>query len=245
MWPTTDVCNTYYRCTIFCTHIPDRLSREEKTYNRALEQALKVSQVASGTTSVLSEVSDASDTISKDEEGDEFIPDDDEPDLTDHEEEGVSDENDDSDFNSSPPTKTKSVKKHQAKRTLSTIKQKSPANGKSKKSLPKLSRTPKDEVQTNMTSNSTPATPKGSTVLETNLKLVTQKAVGPSTPKSCPPSSVSRNIGIGRKVPKWTPPSRVGEGSKLPNTVNTSGTPVIRVGLSRHARVKPLHVSRT
>ena len=221
------------------------MSREEKTYNRALEQALKVSQVASGTTSVLSEVSDVSDTISKDEEGDEFIPDDNEPDSSDHEEEAVSDENDDSDFNSSPPTKTKSVKKRPTKRTLSTIKQKSPANGRSKTSLPKLSRTPKDEVQTNsMTSNSTPATPV-STVLETNLKLVTQKAVGPSTPKSCPPSSVSRNIGIGRKVPKWTPPSRVGEGSKLPNIVNTSGTPVIRVGLSRHARVKPLHVNRT
>lgn len=232
-------------------------------YNRALEQALKVSQAPSDTTSVLSEVSNASDTISKDKEDEEFIPDNGEP-VSSEEEEVVSDESDDSDFNSPPPAKSKSIKKRQKS---------TPAIDRSKRSLSKASRTTKDKAQANMTSNSVTATgtPKEFIVPEANLKVrkTIQKATGHSTPKSYPPprtsigpstpdpcqplktSSVSRNtptIGIGRKVPKWTPPSRVGEGSvvvKSPSAVNSSGTPVIRIGLSKHARVKPLHVNRT
>ncbi len=58
-------------------------------------------------------------------------------------------------------------------------------------------------------------------------------------------------LGVNKRTLNWTPPAKLGEGrqktdalSSKPNHVRSSGgggTPVIRVGLSRNARVKSLH----
>ena len=61
-------------------------------------------------------------------------------------------------------------------------------------------------------------------------------------------------LGVNKRMLNWTPPAKVGEGktktdalSSKPTHVRSGssggGTPVIRVGLSRNARVKSLHAS--
>ena len=61
-------------------------------------------------------------------------------------------------------------------------------------------------------------------------------------------------LGVNKRVLNWTPPAKVGEGktktdalSSKPTHVRSGssggGTPVIRVGLSRNARVKSLHTN--
>ena len=57
-------------------------------------------------------------------------------------------------------------------------------------------------------------------------------------------SSSSPRLGV-RKMPKWTPPGPANRENQHTdsNLVKSGGTPVIRVGLSRKARVKPLHNS--
>ena len=61
-------------------------------------------------------------------------------------------------------------------------------------------------------------------------------------------------LGVNKRVMNWTPPAKIGEGktktdplSLKPTHVRSGssggGTPVIRVGLSRNARVKSLHAN--
>jgi hypothetical protein len=66
------------------------------------------------------------------------------------------------------------------------------------------------------------------------------------TALSSPSVSSSPRLGV-RKMPKWTPPGPANRENNcrdhLGSTERTGGTPLIRVGLSRKARVKPLHNS--
>ncbi len=71
---------------------------------------------------------------------------------------------------------------------------------------------------------------------------------GGVSPAVSSPSSVAS--GNRKCVPKWVPPTRIGGTTgKSPGTaatrhstgLNGGGTPVIRVGLSRKAQIKPLH----
>ena len=61
-------------------------------------------------------------------------------------------------------------------------------------------------------------------------------------------------LGVNKRVLNWTPPAKVGEGKMKTDTLGSKpthvrsgssggGTPVIRVGLSRNARVKSLHTN--
>lgn len=75
----------------------------------------------------------------------------------------------------------------------------------------------------------------------------TPKTTQLSTPKTKHSLSVGEPSSI-RKFPKWTPPSTTANGGVVnvrPSSVVSSGSPVIRVGLSRHAKVKPLHRNKT
>lgn len=227
--------------------------------NRALEQALQASQtyVSDPVKPIQLKVSGIKETSTR-RRDDEFLPDNEES-----EEESVSSEDSDSDFNSSSPTTTKSKKKQKTNRK--DIKAKSSVHKNCQKPVQKSSKVlnggpqASDSLSTlapgpQVTLESNPQTIQESAITETLSNVserVTKKEVLPLSPKCpCPPkASLSQTTPtISRACPKWTPPSRAGEGRGLtqsPMTMNTSNMPVIRVGLSRHARVKPLHGNRT
>ena len=82
--------------------------------------------------------------------------------------------------------------------------------------------------------------------LKTAVPTAKTVRLTPTVPTS-PPVSSSPRLGV-RKMPKWTPPGPANRGNNcrddnLGSTERTGGTPLIRVGLSRKARVKPLHNS--
>lgn len=236
----------------------NRLSRDEKQFARQLEQALTASkEEGSNDASVSGAHSDSSETpvsavvnsstTGTSRDGD-FVPDETVSSESDDEGSLVAEEDTDSDFMASPePKKGKKRAKENAK---SAQKQK-PAKTKQTgpKSISNANTNPPPRSIAKSTAvklpqaktekrGSAPHPPRATSLDATKqVNLPGSKAVG------SPPV-----LGVNRRAANWTPPARVGE-DKL-KTVYTpkqtpvqsgGGTPVIRVGLSRNARVKSLH----
>ena len=213
-----------------CTHT-NRLSRDDKMYNRVLEQALKESQA---------DAAPVLETRDRPQSGDEFVPDD----AVSSEEEFCEDDGD-SDFNSSPPPKSTSKKKQKTKDCKKGTKV-----TKTEKHKPEPKRaTPMKPLSEPVLQTDGPASGEGGTRGQT--PTIPPSSDTPPKQSSLPTRALSVNthtpVPSGRRRPKWTPPSQVSKGAVSnfkPQTVS-SGSPIIRVGLSRHAKVKPLHGSRT
>ena len=207
-----------------------RLSREEKMFNRALEQALVVSTSSSPegpqsdkqSSTEQNNLSDHTDT-----------PDhtDDVPDHTDQsdtsdfapDDHPTSSESDD-DFQPSPsPEKVVKKKREQKKEPKVAI-------NKTKPSV-------KKENMRNSSNKNKPTPAARKTVKPVGVKDA-------DLPGNKPQPSAGACKGRGLK-PRWVPPSRTsvsGTGvASSPHTRTASSTAGIRVGLSRRAPVKPLH----
>ena len=200
-----------------------RQSRDERQFSKDTEKALRESIVE---TSLL-------DVASSHKEDTEYRPAGDEE----EEEEYLSGAGDssDSDFSEAglPSSKTGREKKAPAGRggtstAVGKTTQKKPVEKKSKKVANKI------EVESKKTMSVSTSKPVMS--IPTGL-------VSPS-PTLSSSSSSSPRLGV-RKMPKWTPPGPANRENHHTDShlAKSGGTPVIRVGLSRKARVKPLHNS--
>ena len=195
---------------------------------------------------------------------DDFVPDHESISSDDSEGENFSavEEDEDSDFSASPQPKKE--KKKSAKENV-----KSAPKGRQTKA--KKSKTENPNLSVNKSNaNSLPKkAAKPTTVKVTPAKPMVQK----STPSIAHVPSLKVNsadsakefksslakceggstgvLGVNKRVLNWTPPAKVGKTDTLsskPTHVHSGsngggGTPVIRVGLSRNARVKSLHTN--
>ena len=245
----------------------NRLSRDEKLFTRELEQAITVSKKELGNnTSVSSEPTDSSvETPSVDtssvtctaegsKEDGEFIPD--KSDSSESEEESFSmaEEDEDSDFTASPQPK-KDKKKGAKENAKSAPKGKQPKAKKlTAKSVVNVDKLSTNSLPRNVTKQTAVKVTPAKTVrqkLTTNVVPKTTVSDGAKQVKSGGSPGV---LGVNKRALNWTPPAKVGEGKTKtdslvtkPTHVHSSssggGTPVIRIGLSRNARVKSLHTN--
>ena len=218
-----------------CGYLCHRLSRDEKLFNRDLKQALVESESSSNhkkKPAILSQQESVSSDLGSASEVSDYFP-------------GGCSESDE-DFEPSPlPTKTaKNSTKPNSKLKTST------------RAVPK-----KQQVKKEVGKVTTKTAPKKQQVSNTCKPLEALDSASlpgskPAVVKSRPAAKdikmtgasesvtekvVKRSVGPPRR--KWVPPSRV-EDSKT--TISSpqgriSGAPVIRVGLSRKAPIKPLH----
>lgn len=194
-----------------------RLSRDEKLFNRDLEQAMAKSDNIISLSSAQGDQSITSSSSSRSEEpsGD---PLDDSAYIPGNNKHSDSDE----DFEPSPPAKK--LKKSEDK---------------------KVKRKPikKENVKTAAKSASGVSTVAGTDMLGSGpLPTGSQSQVGQQTVSITNVTPVRR-----KGVAKWVPPARVGgnasttKGSAVPPVRSGGAAPAIRVGLSRKAPIKPLH----
>lgn len=199
-----------------------RRSRDERQFSKDTEKALRES---------VAETS-LPDVACNHKEDTEYRPAGDEE----EEEEYLSgaEDSSDSDFSEAGPPSSKTGRKKKApagrggtSTAVGKTTQKKPVEKKSKKVANKI------EVESKKTMSVSTSKPVMS--IPTGL-------VSPSPTLSS--SASSPRLGV-RKMPKWTPPGPANRENQHTdsNLVKSGGTPVIRVGLSRKARVKPLHNS--
>lgn len=232
------------------------MSRDEKQFTRQLEQAIQASREevsnvvndsGESATEKLSLETPTATEMSKDEE---FVPDE-TVSLSESEEESYSaaDDDEDSDFMASPKPKKEKKRK--------SAKDNSKSASKVKRSTRKL--VPSSEPMIKASTKASPRRGKKDNV--TKVKAELQRVTAPTNTKTASLASVVRldlpisrtissspaALGVNRRAMNWTPPARVGEErTKADSTLKPTcvgNTPVIRVGLSRNARVKSLHTN--
>ena len=251
---------------------PSRLSRDEKVFSRQLEEAIKASKIESsdgdeGRSESQESVVPASKTVVSEPpkstskgskvDDDEFVPDKttcSSIESSEEEEESYSaaDEDEDSDFSMSPEPKkgrkgaresAKSApkgKKTAVKKATSVKSEKVTAKSSSRKITKSQAVKVKSEAQ-NLPAN----VPKTLSVcIDKKASVPVGRATGHGTSPAV--------LGVNKRAVNWTPPSRIGESNTkngsctpIPTRVQSGGggTPLIRVGLSRNARVKSLHTN--
>ena len=232
------------------------MSRDEKQFSRQLEQALEASKKElsnnvsvggeSATETPTLETSTATE-MSKDEE---FVPDETAV-SSESEEESYSapDDDEDSDFMASPKPKKEKKRKTTKDDSKSTLKGKqlkrlvensesviktntkvSPRRD--KKSTAKVKVTKVNAESERLISQTNTKTPSPSGIKELNLPISQTASSSPAA------------LGVNKRTMNWTPPARIGEErTKANSAVKPSCAGVIRVGLSRNARVKSLHAN--
>ena len=195
---------------------------------------------------------------------DDFVPDHESISSDDSEGENFSavEEDEDSDFSASPQPKKE--KKKSAKENV-----KSAPKGRQTKAKKPKTENPNLSVNKSNANSLPKKAAKPTTVKVTPAKPMVQK----STPSIAHVPSLKVNsadsakefksslakceggstgvLGVNKRVLNWTPPAKVGKTDTLsskPTHVRSGsngggGTPVIRVGLSRNARVKSLHTN--
>lgn len=238
------------------------MSRDEKQFSRQLEQALEASKndqsnnvsVSSGSTIETPMMENSSTT--KESKDEEFIPD---ATVSSFESEGESysaAEDEDSDFMISPEPKQEKKKKKAVKESVKSV-----PKGKQVKTAKKLAT--KSEPLAKMDNlNTIPLVGKGtkSTVTAKGVQVKSSPCVAKTKsaslthakeldrPTSHTASGSPGVLGVNKRTMNWTPPAKIGkERTKIDSTLKPTncagGTPVIRVGLSRNARVKSLHTN--
>ena len=207
-------------------------------FNRQVEKAISISKTTPSDVEIptFSEAVDecvkiepSSECTVKTQTDSDFIP---QPEEVISSDESFNEEASDSDFNSSPPNKktTKKPAKMAANRKQSGKKQLLKHTAIKPPDLTQ----PAPSVLKSTSKDSTPSTKQTISKFKPSNKVNSSSSVRNSPA-----------LGTSRMKPKWTPPSCVGSssatsGARSPRPI-AGGTPVIRVGLSRNARVKPLH----
>ena len=193
-------------------------------------------------------------TLQKDSTGakttqdEEFVPDKDDGSDSEGESYSAVDEDEDSDFAASPePKKGKKTGKENTNMAPKSKKVKSKKVAPSSKSK---------SVVNSDTASTKPLSSVNAAVRVTKVKSEVQ------TPSSCSTKGINLPgnqtgaggspavVGVKRRSVNWTPPARIGESKtsspvciKSTHPSGGGGTPVIRLGLSRNARVKSLHTN--
>ena len=233
---------------------------------RQIERAIKAStNETNQTVSICSDSSEAATSVSKSTGAEEskdgdFVPDKTADSSDESEEENYSEENEDSDFTMSPqPTKTKKKAKDNVKLTPKAKQTKAKKPVTSDKSTNAQVNKERSSNESLPAENTEPVVKKAThikTKVQKSSPLVAKTSLSNAKTRAAPSGTASSRtgspvvLGVNKRSINWTPPSRVGDGrsksdscTPKPVRVQSSGggTPVIRVGLSRNARVKSLH----
>lgn len=220
-----------------------------------MEQALAASKnEGSSDTSTRS----ITDTLKKDSTGakatqdDEFVPDRDEGSYSEGESYSAVDEDEDSDFAASPePKKGKKTGKENTNMAPKSKKVKS-----KRVAVASKSKSVVNSTSTSDTASTKPLSSVNAAVRVTKVKSEVQTPSLSSTKGINLPGNQTGAggspavVGVKRRSVNWTPPARIGESKtsspvciKSTHPSGGGGTPVIRLGLSRNARVKSLHTN--